>query len=336
MDVSVVVCTYNRAALLRAALASLMELRTADRFQYEIVVVDNGSTDETSRVIQEAAASAPVPLRGVREPQPGVACARNCGVRAARGAWIAFFDDDQIAEPGWLLELMEAARQTGARLIGGAVQLLLPESQIQRLPYICRRLLGESTLEGRPRRFGRKLFAGTANLLVNRTIFDEIGLFDETLKEAGEDTDLNRRMRAAGIEGCFAPSAVVRHVVPRYRLGEDYFRWTSLRNGMHLARRERHQWGRALFPAVLAARLAQAAVQFVPRRLWGSLTGSPAARLEGRCQFWRVEGYLRLVLSWVTPARLAPHGFLSQLSFRTERELFVQGSRSHDPQECAT
>ena len=85
MDVSVVVCTYNRAALLRAALASLMELRTADRFQYEIVAVDNGSTDETSRVIQEAAASAPVPLRGVAEPQPGVACARNCGVRARGG-----------------------------------------------------------------------------------------------------------------------------------------------------------------------------------------------------------------------------------------------------------
>ena len=169
--------------------------------------------------------------------------------------WIAFFDDDQIAEPDWLLELMAAAQRTRARLIGGAVQLLLSENEIRQLPFVCRRLLGESTLEGGPRRFGRKLYAGTGNLLVYRTVFDEIGLFDETLSEAGEDTDLNRRIRAAGIEGWFVPSAVVRHVVPGYRLGEDYFRWSSLRNGMHLARRESHQWGRTLFPAVLTGAL---------------------------------------------------------------------------------
>ena len=67
MYVSVVVCTYNRAALLRGALASLAKLRTGDRFRYEIVVVDNGSTDETSRVIQEAAESTAIPLRGMHE-----------------------------------------------------------------------------------------------------------------------------------------------------------------------------------------------------------------------------------------------------------------------------
>ena len=216
---------------------------------------------------------------------PGIAAS------ALAGGWIAFFDDDQIAEPSWLLELMEAARQTGARLIGGA-----PCSFCSRKARLADSLTsaggcwGESTLEGRPRRFGRKLFAGTANLLVDRTIFDEIGLFDETLKEAGEDTDLNRRMRTAGIEGCFAPSAVVRHVVPRYRLGEDYLRWTSLRNGMHLVRRERHQWGRALFPAILACAAGPSGrAVLAPPALWGSLTGLPAARLEGGASFgaWR-------------------------------------------------
>src|SRR2546421_689464 len=106
LDVSVVVCTYNRAALLRDALASLGVLQTDGRFRYEILVVDNASSDETPAVIEEEAARSPVPMRGVREARPGVACARNRGVQETAAPWIAFFDDDQIADPGWLAELL--------------------------------------------------------------------------------------------------------------------------------------------------------------------------------------------------------------------------------------
>jgi len=145
MDVSVVVCTYNRARLLAEALASLVRQQTGDRFQYEVLVVDNGSTDETPQVVAEAArlpaaaggrSSGPQSVRWVREPRPGVAAARNCGVGNARGRWIAFFDDDQIAEPDWLAHLVEVARRTGAACVGGTVRLQLPDSVTAGLPAI--------------------------------------------------------------------------------------------------------------------------------------------------------------------------------------------------------
>ena len=69
MDVTVVVCTYNRAALLRDALASLQALEKGDDFRYEILVVNNASTDDTDRAVAECARGSPVPLRGVYEPR---------------------------------------------------------------------------------------------------------------------------------------------------------------------------------------------------------------------------------------------------------------------------
>lgn len=328
IDVTVVVCTYNRADMLRAAIESLLALRTDGRFHYEIVVVDNGSADHTPSVLDDFTRRSAVPLRAVREPRAGVACARNAGIRAARGEWIAFFDDDQVADPDWLYELFDIADRKKTRHVGGAVLLLLTDAELRGLPLLCRRLLGESTVIGEPRKLDRKLFAGTGNVLLHRTVFDDVGLFDESLHTAGEDTDLNRRIRAAGIEGWFVPSAVVRHVVPPYRLREEYFRWTSLRNGMHVANRDRQQWGRVAFAMIVMARLGQAVLCYVPPWLWGCVFRSPQTRLHGRCQLWRAEGYLRLALSWAAPWWFAQSDFISQVSFRTERELFAQGPRT--------
>ena len=78
IDISIVVCTYNRSELLRGALESLMALRTGGRFFFEILVVDNASTDDTPEVIEEIRENSRVPLRSVREPRKGVAAARNC------------------------------------------------------------------------------------------------------------------------------------------------------------------------------------------------------------------------------------------------------------------
>ena len=323
VDVSIVVCTYNRAELLHDALDSLMALHTDGKFEFEIVVVDNASTDHTSQVIQSVAKHAAVPFRGVCETRPGVACARNCGVREAAGSWIAFFDDDQIADPTWLLELLAAAKGNAARCVGGAVHLLLPDATLRDLPSVCRRLLGESMPVDRPQPFDRKVSSGTGNLLVHKSVFDEIGYFDESLTEAGEDSDITARMSAAGVKSWFQPSAVVRHVVPDHRLKDDYFRWTSHRNGMHIARRDWSRWGPQGFPILFLGRMGQVAVRFLPRWLWGHALHSQRICLEGKCLLWRAEGYFRLVLSWLTPQRGSQDTFMRKTHFRTEREQFA-------------
>ncbi|MCH8829851.1 MAG: glycosyltransferase family 2 protein, partial [Planctomycetes bacterium] len=110
-EISVVVCTYNRAAMLRDAITSLVALKTNGLFRYDILVVDNASTDTTADVVAEISENADVIVRRVLEEKQGVVPARNRGVAEANGTWIAFFDDAQLADDAWLLRLWETAHE---------------------------------------------------------------------------------------------------------------------------------------------------------------------------------------------------------------------------------
>jgi glycosyltransferase involved in cell wall biosynthesis len=320
-DVTIVLCTYNRAGLLRDTLASLAAL-ASDGFSHEVVVVDNASTDETPAVIAEAERSFPVPLRGVREARAGVACARNRGIQEARGRWVAFFDDDQVADTRWLAELLAMARARGCRCVGGANRLRLPPGRPDTLAPACWALLSAIIDPPAPCRYSRRFAPGAGNLLIERSVFDEVGRFDEGLREAGEDADLYRRMWAAGIVGWFTPAAISYHVIPAYRLEEPYLRWKAVRNGGHLARRNWQEWGRLMFVLVLFARLGQAALLHLPRLWWARLCGSGDRLLGARCRLWRVQGYCRFAVHFLAPRLFAQEAFFRGLEFRSERELF--------------
>ncbi|HTM54121.1 MAG TPA: glycosyltransferase family 2 protein [Pirellulales bacterium] len=320
IDVSVVICTYNRAEMLRGALASLLGLETDASWRYEVIVVDNASTDATVEVVADVAREAKVPFRGVYEPKPGVACARNRGVAEARGRYVAFFDDDQVADPNWLRELLEMVRKEKARCVGGAVHLLLPTTAPP-LPEICRRLLGEAIGADKPVKYSRKMFPGTGNMLVERTVFDEVGTFNESLRQAGEDSDLFLRMLQAGITGWYAPLAIVRHVIPEYRVRETYFRWVFRRNGWTTAERDRTHRGVFMLIAILGARLMQAMGVNLWRMLFARLRGDRAAELGWRCLLWRAEGYMRCALRYLAPRLCAQKVYREYLEFRGERQL---------------
>src|SRR5687768_12492925 len=106
-DISVVVCTYNRAALLPQALRSLFAQKI-ENLDYEIVVVDNNSSDDTPAAVESLKSESPVPLRYVRESRQGNAYARNAGVEQAAGSIIAYLDDDCIADENWVAIIKSA------------------------------------------------------------------------------------------------------------------------------------------------------------------------------------------------------------------------------------
>lgn len=322
MAVSVVVCTYNRARELESAVESLLQQDTGDDLSYEVLVVDNASTDETRHVIDTLVTQSDGRVRGCFEPKPGVAMARNLGVQQARGDWIAFFDDDQVADRNWLAGLVETARKNAVRVVLGERRLLLRQSELRRLPPVCRRALGELVSSNIARRYAGLIDGSTGNMLVHRSVFVEIGLFSEATVEGGEDADLFRRIRDRSIEAWYTPEATVFHSVPPYRQSEGYFRWTSRRQGVHVARREFQTWGTLTYPAILLARVAQAFLVFLPRRLWSDVSGSPSSRLASRCDLWRAEGCLRAGLSLLAPRLLPQDRFFDDLDFRDEREIF--------------
>ena len=117
--VTVVVCTYNRAEFLKPALASLATQVTGDALDYEVLVVNNASTDSTREVIAAAQSAFSGTLRCVDEPTPGISFCRNRGIAEAPGTWLAFFDDDQLADPHWLAELVDNAQRHGVPCVAG-------------------------------------------------------------------------------------------------------------------------------------------------------------------------------------------------------------------------
>ena len=110
--ISIAICTFNRAELLKNAIASLCD-QTLPADHFEILIVNNASTDRTFEVIQLRQKASPSHvIRCVDEPRPGIAIARNRAIRAAHGKYIAFLDDDALANPDWIekaLNLLESS-----------------------------------------------------------------------------------------------------------------------------------------------------------------------------------------------------------------------------------
>ena len=115
--ISVVICTYNRASLLADLLQTVCQQHLPDA-DYEVIVVDNNSSDATALVSQRFVTRYPH-MRYYREPQQGLSHARNCGWQAAQGLYVAYLDDDCQTLPGWLAAAQAVITEVGAEVFGG-------------------------------------------------------------------------------------------------------------------------------------------------------------------------------------------------------------------------
>jgi len=324
VDVSMVICTRNRATLLRDALASLLAQQTDGKLRCEIVVVHPGDRDGTPEVLAEAQKDGRIPVRPIHQPHRGQVVARNRGIQEAKGEWIANFDDDQIAEPTWLLELWRLAKEKNSRSVGGGMRLKLPAGYERPLSMACQRMLGASVDWKTPHPYTRKEGPGSGNQLLHRSVLDEVGLYDEAYTLRGYDTDLYRRIREAGIESWFSPLAMAWHVIPPARMSDDYFRETSLHNGWMFACRDFDEKGTGFTLSVTAARFVQAACLNFPRLLKGKLQKRSDVVLDAQVRLWKAEGYVRCTLYTIAPRLFQQKGFFSRFEFRADRRAAVQ------------
>lgn len=233
--ISVVVCTLNRAPILRVALGSLAA-QTLDPDLFEVIVVDNGSTDET----REVAESFPANFRYVRETEPGLSHARNRGCREALGDYVAYTDDDCRLPPGWLEAARKAIEDLSPSVFGGPYFAFYngPKPEWFRDSY-------GSHDQGRERRvLGPQEYLDGGNLFFLRSLLTEIGGFDPRLGMVGgrlaygEETALQRHLRATrpGEAIWYVPEVFVHHLVrsdkmdlwrvacSRFALGRDVSR----------------------------------------------------------------------------------------------------------------
>ncbi len=320
--ISVIVPTYDRPDMLRNALRSLSLQETDQGVPYEIVVIDNASKESTRAVVAEIAGSSPVPVRYFREEAAGYPMALNRGVKEALGGWLAFFDDDQLAEPNWLKELLTPALATGGQVVGGSIWVRLPVEETPPLGPVCRSLLGEHAYDGTARVCEGRSIPSGGNMLVAREVFDAVGLFDISMAVGGCDSDFLLRARAHGITVLISPTAVVHHVVPPYRMTSSYLRWASMRWGCQYAYLDCKNFGRARLLGAFVARVGQTMFINVPLWLFGILTRNGSHSLDRENLLWRALGYACGTACITAPGVVKHSNLLSRLEFRKERTAF--------------
>lgn len=217
-QVSVIVPTLGRPESLCRALESL--LRQTFRHSVEILVVDNDPGQSARAVVARLAEEAPIPLRYVSAPSPGVSNARNAGIAATDGDFIAFLDDDQSAPPTWLGALLAIARRHEADAVFGPVRAELPE-QAQRHRAFLRRFFGR---EGPAQSGLTPEFHGCGNCLVRRAALPHSTAPFCTTRNliGGEDDLVFSTMQAAGARFAWAAEAEVVEHVPASRARLSY------------------------------------------------------------------------------------------------------------------
>ena len=281
-DICIAVCTRNRAAQLREALKSLAALTRSDDFDWHVLVVDNASEDGTQEVIRNAiSAYQHVTIRSSYEPRAGFAYPRNRAVRETDSTWIAFFDDDQIADPDWLIELWKAVDRNNAVCVGGVVKLRFVEPSFDP-GYYCRKMLGETDPDAKERPYGPGFEPGTGNLLVRKEVISECGGFPEDHVGRGEDAIIFAKMRTFGYVAWFTPHAIIHHVIPARRNCPSAY-LALVKESSNAGDFGWVRWGWRL-PIVSTARLINFSIVQLPKLIWFRLFGTDTQRLDQSCQ----------------------------------------------------
>jgi len=215
MELTVLIPTYNRAGVLRRCLKALLA-QEVPGVAWEIVVVDDGSTDATPQLVQGVAADAPVPVRYLRQANRGPAAARNRGIRAARGRLLLMTDSDIVAASGLLAAHLAAHRRHPQPEVAvlGLVQWS-PEHPVtpfmrwwERVRFRYHKLLEK-------REPVNHTYFYTCNVSVKREFLLAHGLFDEAFPSAAyEDSELAHRLWRRGLRLVFVPEALAYHDHP--------------------------------------------------------------------------------------------------------------------------
>jgi len=223
IEVSVVVCTRNRSAALAGALEAILAVDDHPN-GWELLIVDNSSTDDTAAVARSVADSHPGRVRVMVEEEIGLSAARNAGIAATEAEIIAFIDDDAFPEPRWLAAIMRGFRDPEVMCVGGPVAPLI-EGELPTwfrgrfLPYLTVWDLGEEEIELEYNEYPRG-----ANIAYRRSGLDLVGGFSVHLGRKGssllscEEIELCLRLERAGFITLYQPEARVSHLTPVGRI----------------------------------------------------------------------------------------------------------------------
>lgn len=231
--ISVILCTYNRSAMLQEALATLAAQTANGEIDWELLVVDNNSFDDTRQVVEAfAAKQSAFSVRYLFEGRQGKSYALNTGVAHAHGDIIAFTDDDVYVHPDWIREIDKAFRTLPCTGIGGRVRPLWRQPKPNWLVLTGPNRLRMAIMQFEHGDTARPLY-GVAlvgcNMAFRREAFEKYGGFRADLGPTpdsllrGEDTEFSQRLAKHGEPLYYVPDAIVDHPVEEKRATKSYY-----------------------------------------------------------------------------------------------------------------
>jgi glucosyl-dolichyl phosphate glucuronosyltransferase len=294
MNITVIVCTYNRCRSLARALESVARSEVPESIQWEVLVVDNNSRDQTRPVVEEFCRRDASRFRYLFEPKQGKSNALNSGVQATSADILAFMDDDVEADPHWLYGLTAPLACGDWAGVGGRILPLerftppdwIDTGEADALAPLALFDQGGQAGEMREAPYG-------TNMAFHREMFEKYGLFRTDLgpkpgsEMRNEDTDFGLRLLSAGERFWYEPSAVIYHEIPATRISKRYFlvwwfdkaRADVRQNGVP----QDAKWQIAGVPGYLFRRLLRWGVQWM-------LSFHSASRFSCKIKFLSVSG----------------------------------------------
>jgi glucosyl-dolichyl phosphate glucuronosyltransferase len=304
MRISVILSTFNRCQYLRGALESVARSEFSEAVEWEVLIVDNNSSDQTPEVAKEFVVRYPGRFRYLFEPRQGKSYALNTGIRESQGDVVAFLDDDVTVAPTWLRNLtmtLETGEWAGA---GGRTLIPEPCSVPRWLALAGPHSLGGFLaavfdLGDKPCELNRAPF-GT-NMAYRKEMFEKYGCFrtdlgpsaDRNIPHSHDDLEFGRRLLAAGERLRYEPSAIVHHLVHKDRIRKDFFLASCFDSGRGLIRSlgegpeilgiQRRYW-----------KIGKLTLMVLPAKMlrW-MLSSNSQARFSRKCLVWMTAGQIR-------------------------------------------
>ena len=237
MKLSVVICTYNRTKLLRGSIETACNalLRLMDN-SYELLVIDNNSSDETAIVVKDFQKKFEF-IKYVFEPNQGLSYARNRGINESRGDIIAFIDDDVKVHPDWAVNLLKYFEDPEVMCVGGRI---FPWWEVPPPKWLTQDFWGPIALldHGEKPKIMPNTHLWGANLSFRKKVFEKYGFFDVNLGRkgkyllSGEETRFLSELIRNNEKVIYAPDVIVWHFVPKERMKRTYFLKWKFYNGI--------------------------------------------------------------------------------------------------------
>lgn len=235
MNISIIICTFNRAHNLADCLSCIENQNFPDNLIWEVIIVDNNSKDSTRLVIEDYQRSSKLNIRYLFESEQGLSFARNAGLKASNGDYIIFIDDDIRVTKNWLNSIYESFKKHDCDAVGGRIHI---DSKKHLPNWITSEMLGflghqdfgdiPHAMDG----VNESPFGG--NMAINRRVIERIGYFNTNLGRKGEgfkkdelfkgeETEYFSRLAAAGGTFYYHPDAIVYHKILPHQLTKRFF-----------------------------------------------------------------------------------------------------------------